>query len=99
MLKIKSNIIGLFNFLTIIILIFLLGAIFISSNAYGKIKCGGPFNFFLIDIKKKSISMGYSVDLVEDFFSSAEIDPAVLKADQSQTIFRKSFSIFHNSIC
>ena len=98
MLKIKSDISGLFNFLTIIILTFVLGAIFISSNAHGKIKCGGPFIFFLSDIKKTSVSMGYSVDLVNDFFSTAEIDPEVLKADQSQTIFRKSFFEFSNAV-
>ena len=90
MLKIKSDVIGLFNFLTNIILIFLLGAIFLSSNAHGKVQCGGPFKSFLLDIKEASVSMGYNVELVNDFFSSAQIDPAVLKADQSQKIFRNT---------
>lgn len=98
MLKIKSDVIGLFNFLTIIILIFLLGAIFLSSSAHGKVKCGGPFKSFLSDIKEASVSMGYNVELVNDFFSSAQINPAVLKADQSQKIFRKSFIDFSNAV-
>ncbi|MBD3763379.1 MAG: lytic murein transglycosylase [Rhodobacterales bacterium] len=56
--------------------------------------CGGDFNAFLTAMKAEAIARGHSRAAVDAFFRTARQDPAVLRADRSQSVFRQSFLEF-----
>lgn len=63
------------------------------ATTYAK-TCGGDFKNWLSVLKAEAVSKGHSKSQVDKFFRSARIDPKVLKADRSQSVFRLTFSEF-----
>ena len=60
--------------------------------------CGGNFGDFIDTMASGSLAAGQPQDAVKAFFSGAQQDPAVLKADRSQGVFRKTFLDFSQSL-
>lgn len=60
--------------------------------------CGGDFNDFVAAMSAEALAQGAPPEAVKRFFSDARIDKAVLKADHSQGVFRKTFLEFSQSL-
>lgn len=60
--------------------------------------CGGSFNDFLNNMAAESRAAGQPEGAVKIFFRGAQPDKAVLKADHSQGVFRKTFLEFSQSL-
>jgi lytic murein transglycosylase len=60
--------------------------------------CGGSFSSFIAEIKSEAQGKGFSKAETGRFFQTAKQDGAVLKADRSQGIFRKSFTEFSRNL-
>jgi lytic murein transglycosylase len=60
--------------------------------------CGGDFGNFLDAMADEARGAGQPDDAVKAFFSGARQDAAVLKADRSQGVFRKTFLDFSQSL-
>jgi lytic murein transglycosylase len=56
--------------------------------------CGGGFNDWMAKLKSEAVSKGHSKSQVNKFFRSARLDPKVIKADNSQGVFRLTFTEF-----
>ncbi len=56
--------------------------------------CGGPFPAFLEGLKAEARAKGYPAATVEAFFRTAAQDPAVIRADRAQGVFRMTFTDF-----
>ena len=66
----------------------------LSSPSVAKTVCGGGFDSFKKGLVKEAVSRGHSKKDANAFFSSAKLDPKVLKFDRSQAVFRQNFSQF-----
>ncbi len=60
--------------------------------------CGGDFNDFLRAMSAEAAAKGLPAAAIDEFMSGAQLDKAVLKADRSQGIFRKTFLEFSQSL-
>lgn len=60
--------------------------------------CGGDFGGWLEGAKAEAVANGHSADAVAAFFSTARQDAKVLKADRSQSVFRKTFLDFSKAL-
>ena len=60
--------------------------------------CGGDFGAFIVTMKAEALSKGLDEAAIDAFFDGAKLDPAVLKADRSQGVFRKTFLDFSRSL-
>ena len=60
--------------------------------------CGGDFGEFARAMKAEALAKGQDTAAINAFFDGAAIDPAVLKADRSQGVFRKTFLDFSQSL-
>jgi len=60
--------------------------------------CGGDFSAFVAAMKSEAFANGLAEVAIDAFFDGASIDPAVLKADRSQGVFRKTFLDFSKSM-
>ncbi|NJS39026.1 MAG: lytic murein transglycosylase [Rhodobacteraceae bacterium] len=60
--------------------------------------CGGDFGAFLQAMEAEAIAAGTPPAAAAEFFAGARQDPAVLKADRSQGVFRKTFLDFSQSL-
>ncbi len=60
--------------------------------------CGGDFAGFLSELADEATTAGLPDDSVKEFFTGARQDPAVLKADRNQGVFRKTFLDFSQSL-
>ncbi|TAG29418.1 MAG: lytic murein transglycosylase, partial [Rhodobacterales bacterium] len=60
--------------------------------------CGGDFGAFLQAMEAEAIAAGTPPEAAAEFFSGARQDPAVLKADRNQGVFRKTFLDFSQSL-
>ena len=60
--------------------------------------CGGEFSDFLRAMSAEARSQGLPQDAIDAFMAGAKRDGAVLKADKSQGIFRKTFLEFSQSL-
>ena len=60
--------------------------------------CGGDFAEFLTVMQAEAVAAGTPADTAAAFFSGARQDPKVLKADRSQSVFRKTFLDFSQSL-
>jgi lytic murein transglycosylase len=60
--------------------------------------CGGDFAGFLSAMADEAAAAGLPDDSAKTFFKGARQDPAVLKADRSQGVFRKTFLDFSQSL-
>jgi lytic murein transglycosylase len=66
-----------------------------ASNAA---PCGGDFTSFLSATKAEALAAGLDARAASDFLDRARQDSAVLKADRSQGVFRKTFLDFSQSL-
>ena len=60
--------------------------------------CGGDFSVFVAAMKSEALANGQTEAAIDAFFDGASIDQAVLKADRSQGVFRKTFLDFSQSL-
>lgn len=60
--------------------------------------CGGDFGDFLDTIAAEARAAGHPDAAITQFFDGAQVDKAVLKADRSQGVFRKTFLDFSQSL-
>ena len=60
--------------------------------------CGGDFGGFLQATAAEAAAAGLPADAINSFVSGARQDGAVLKADRSQGVFRKTFLEFSKSL-
>ena len=60
--------------------------------------CGGGFGDFVAGLKAEARAGGHPADRVDSFFAGVRQDPAVLKADRAQGVFRKSFIDFSRAV-
>ena len=60
--------------------------------------CGGDFGDFLDTIAAEARAAGHPEEAITQFFDGAQVDKAVLKADRSQGVFRKTFLDFSQSL-
>lgn len=60
--------------------------------------CGGDFADFVSATKAEATAAGQPAEVVDAFFAGVQQDGAVLKADRSQSVFRKSFLEFSKSL-
>lgn len=60
--------------------------------------CGGDFAAFVAAMKAEAIAAGQPATIADAFFAGVRQDGAVLKADRSQSVFRKSFLEFSKSL-
>ena len=72
-------------------------SIFLASPALA-VPCGGSFSAFLGNVKSEAVSRGHSKASVDRFLAHAVHDPAVIRADRSQGIFRMSFLEFSGRV-
>lgn len=62
------------------------------------VPCGGDFSTFVAGLKREAVASGHSPATVDRFFASARRDPKVIAADNSQGVFRKTFTDFSRSL-
>jgi len=60
--------------------------------------CGGDFTRFTSAMAQEAQAAGLPHDSVKAFFKGARQDPAVVKADRNQGVFRKTFLDFSKSL-
>jgi lytic murein transglycosylase len=60
--------------------------------------CGGGFQDWLNGVKAEAVEMGYAPALVDKFLANVAQDPATLKADRSQGVFKMEFVDFSRRI-
>ena len=60
--------------------------------------CGGDFGDFVATMEAEALAQGQDGVAVDAFFDGASVDPAVLKADRSQGVFRKTFLEFSKAL-
>jgi lytic murein transglycosylase len=60
--------------------------------------CGGDFNVFLRAMSAEAAAQGLPQSAIDAFMAGARQDAAVIKADRSQGIFRKTFLEFSQSL-
>ena len=66
--------------------------------AFAQVSCGGSFTGFVKNIKAEAVSRGHSKSSVDQFFAHAAHDPAVIRADRSQGIFKMNFLEFSGRV-
>ncbi|MFN3644344.1 MAG: lytic murein transglycosylase [Gemmobacter sp.] len=64
------------------------------APAAASASCGGPFPAFIAGLKAEALAKGYDKAAVDAFFRTAAQDPAVLRADRGQGVFRMGFTEF-----
>ena len=60
--------------------------------------CGGNFPTFLQAMRTEALALGLPESAVKAVLDDAQIDPAVIKADHAQGIFRKTFIDFSTAL-
>lgn len=75
----------------------LISAVFLSG-AVQAAPCGGSFSGFVEAMKAEAKAQGYSNRTVNAFFANVRQDPATLKADRAQGIFRMDFLDFSKRV-
>ena len=73
-------------------------ALLAASPAAAEAKCGGPFREFVAGLKAEAQAMGHPAATVDAFFASVREDPAVIRADRAQGVFRKDFIEFSRAV-
>ena len=75
-----------------------LSAALLATSAQAQVKCGDSFGSFVNRVKKEAVSRGHDKSTVDRFFSSSQQSQAVLKADRSQGVFKKTFIDFSRAV-
>lgn len=69
-----------------------------AGAAAAQAPCGGDFGGWLNGVKAEARAAGHDAGTVDAFFAGARPDGKVLKADRSQSVFRKTFLDFSRSL-
>ncbi len=56
--------------------------------------CGGDFGGFVAGLRAEAGQKGHDAGRVKAFFGGVQLDPAVIRADRGQGIFKKTFAEF-----
>ena len=64
------------------------------STAAAEVPCGGDFGTFVDELKREALANGHSRQMVDAFFAEVRHDPDVIRRDNSQGIFKKTFIEF-----
>lgn len=75
-----------------------IAALALATPAAAQTPCGGAFPDWVAGVKAEATGKGIPADIADAFFDGLSPDPAVLKADRSQGVFRKSFLDFSQSL-
>ena len=62
--------------------------------AAADVPCGGDFGTFVDELKREALANGHSRQMVDAFFAEVRHDPDVIRRDNSQGIFKKTFIEF-----
>jgi lytic murein transglycosylase len=76
----------------------LLTALVLALSPEASLGCGGSFSDFVSGLKSEARAAGHPAERVDAFFAGVRQDGAVLKADRSQGVFRKSFIDFSRAV-
>ncbi len=74
-----------------------LAAVLAASPAVSA-QCGGDFGTFLTAMAGEAAAQGLPDSAISAFLAGAQRDPAVIRADRSQGVFRKTFLDFSQSL-
>ncbi len=77
---------------------FLAATLMLAHSASAQVSCGGSFPTFVNNIKAEALSRGHSKAAVKKFLASAALDPAVIRADRAQGIFKMDFLEFSGRV-
>jgi lytic murein transglycosylase len=72
----------------------LLAAAIAALPLAARASCGGPFPAFIAGLKAEAMAKGFTQAEVDAFFRTAQQDPAVIRADRGQGVFRMGFTEF-----
>ena len=64
------------------------------SAAAAEVPCGGDFGIFVEELKREALAKGHSRQTLDAFFADVRHDPDVIRRDNSQGIFKKTFIEF-----
>lgn len=70
----------------------------LMSTPAGAVPCGGSFSSFLSKVKAEAVAQGHDGATVDQFLANARHDPAVIRADRAQGIFRMTFLDFSKRV-
>ena len=69
-------------------------AAFQFSSAAADAPCGGDFDAFVDEVKREALASGHSRQTLDAFFAGVRHDPEVIRRDNRQGIFKKTFIEF-----
>ncbi|MFA7432152.1 MAG: lytic murein transglycosylase [Gemmobacter sp.] len=70
----------------------------LAAPAAANTPCGGDFRAFVNTMKAEALAQGRAPATVDAFFRNVAQDQRVLRADRSQTMFRRDFTDFARSL-
>ncbi|WP_290685458.1 MULTISPECIES: lytic murein transglycosylase [unclassified Haematobacter] len=77
----------------------LLGLVALAGTASAQsVPCGGDFGRFIAGLKQEAVANGHSAQAADRFFANVRRDPKVIAADNSQGVFRKTFTDFSRAL-
>ncbi|MBI1170790.1 lytic murein transglycosylase [bacterium] len=76
----------------------LLALLALTASPAVSAPCGGDFQSFLAAMASEAKAQGLPDSAIHAFLDKAQIDPAVLRADHGQGVFRKTFLDFSQSL-
>ena len=69
-------------------------AAFQFGSAAADVPCGGDFDAFVDEVKREALASGHSRQTLDAFFADVRHDPEVIRRDNRQGIFKKTFIEF-----
>ena len=69
-------------------------AAFQFGSAAADVPCGGDFDAFVDEVKREALASGHSHQTLDAFFADVRHDPEVIRRDNRQGIFKKTFIEF-----
>jgi len=66
----------------------------LTAPAQASVACGGSFQNFTANMRQEALNRGFDRAATDRFFAAARQDPAVLRADRRQGIFKTEFIDF-----
>ncbi len=81
-----------------ILSLFAAGLLALAAPAAASVPCGGDFGGFVADLKTEAQRRGHDRATVDRFFADVRRDPATIRADRAQGIFKMSFIDFSRRV-
>lgn len=66
----------------------------LAASGAAAAPCGGSFSQFVAAMKAQAVAAGHTQATVDGFFAGVRQDPAVLRADRAQGVFKMGFTDF-----